>query len=148
VQRTRPITWWWSPPTEPLHKGAEDSLEELADAVRTTFSGRERVHPRLCRGPHAGLLYIFNKLVREGRLASPLDIYVTARWPMRPPGLLCASRTLRRGGETPLRHEGEESRPRPLHHCVQESMRLNQVSSGAIIMAGSGMCEGGRIPIT
>jgi len=32
-----------------------------------------------------------------------------------------------------------------LSHTNQQSMRINRVESGAIIIAGSGMCEGGRI---
>ncbi|MCU0583720.1 MAG: MBL fold metallo-hydrolase, partial [Syntrophales bacterium] len=60
-----------------LHKGAEDSLEELADAVRTTFKRGGNVYiPAFAVGRTQDLLYIFNKLVREGRLASPLDIYI------------------------------------------------------------------------
>jgi len=30
-------------------------------------------------------------------------------------------------------------------HSIEESQRINRVRSGAVIMAGSGMCEGGRI---
>jgi metallo-beta-lactamase family protein len=30
-------------------------------------------------------------------------------------------------------------------HSVEESMAINQIKSHAVIIAGSGMCEGGRI---
>ncbi|MGE5843534.1 MAG: MBL fold metallo-hydrolase, partial [Syntrophaceae bacterium] len=60
-----------------LHKGAEDSLEELAGAVESTFKRGGNVYiPSFAVGRTQDLIYIFNKLVREERLASPLDIYV------------------------------------------------------------------------
>jgi len=130
-----------------LHKGAEDSLEELADAVRTTFKRGGNVYiPAFAVGRTQDLLYIFNKLVREGRLASPLDIYVDSPLADEATKVYFAHPEL--FDEEAKRLFGTKAKKAVRVHyttAVQESMKLNQVSSGAVIMAGSGMCEGGRI---
>ncbi len=130
-----------------MHKGAEDSLEELADAVRTTFKRGGNVYiPAFAVGRTQDLLYVFNKLVREGRLASPLDIYVDS--PLADEATkVYASHPELYDEETKrlmVNKKGKTVRVR-FTSSVQESMKLNQITSGAIIMAGSGMCEGGRI---
>jgi metallo-beta-lactamase family protein len=130
-----------------LHKGAEDSLEELADAVRTTFKRGGNVYiPAFAVGRTQDLLYIFNKLVREGRLASPLDIYIDS--PLADEATKVYFSHPELFDEDAKRLFGKKKGKAVRVHftsSVQESMKLNQVSSGAIIMAGSGMCEGGRI---
>ncbi|MCU0554768.1 MAG: MBL fold metallo-hydrolase [Syntrophales bacterium] len=130
-----------------LHKGAEDSLEELADAVRTTFKRGGNVYiPAFAVGRTQDLLYIFNKLVREGRLASPLDIYIDS--PLADEATKVYFSHPELFDEDAKRLFGKKKGKAVRVHftsSVQESMKLNQVTSGAIIMAGSGMCEGGRI---
>lgn len=130
-----------------LHKGTEDSLEELAEAVRTTFKRGGNVYiPAFAVGRTQDLLYIFNKLVREGRLASPLDIYIDS--PLADEATKVYFSHPELFDEDAKRLFGKKKGKAVRVHftsSVQESMKLNQVSSGAIIMAGSGMCEGGRI---
>ena len=130
-----------------LHKGTEDSLEELADAVRTTFKRGGNVYiPAFAVGRTQDLLFIFNKLVREGRLASPLDIYIDS--PLADEATKVYFSHPELFDEDAKRLFGKKKGKAVRVHftsSVQESMKLNQVSSGAIIMAGSGMCEGGRI---
>jgi len=130
-----------------MHKGAEDSLEELADAVRTTFKRGGNVYiPAFAVGRTQDLLYVFNKLVREGRLASPLDVYVDSPLAEEATKVYASHPELFDEETKRLMADkkGKTVRVR-FTSSVQESMKLNQVSSGAVIMAGSGMCEGGRI---
>ena len=130
-----------------LHKGTADSLEGLADAVRTTFKRGGNVYiPAFAVGRTQDLLFIFNKLVREGRLASPLDIYIDS--PLADEATKVYFSHPELFDEDAKRLFGKKKGKAVRVHftsSVQESMKLNQVSSGAIIMAGSGMCEGGRI---
>ena len=129
-----------------LHKGMKESVDELVDAIRTTLKrGGNVLMPAFAVGRTQDLLYILNGLVREKRLL-PLDVYV----------------------DSPLAHEAtriylshpqyfdQEARKTAnsithggirLHFTasIEESQAINRVKSGAIIMAGSGMCEGGRI---
>lgn len=130
-----------------LHKGAEDSLEELADAVRTTFKRGGNVFiPSFAVGRTQDLLYIFNKLVREGRLPVPLDIYIDSPLAEEATKVYFAHPEL--FDEDAKRLFGAKAKKTVRVHyttAVQESMKINQISSGVIVMAGSGMCEGGRI---
>jgi metallo-beta-lactamase family protein len=129
-----------------LHKGMEESIDEIVEAIKVTFKkGGNVLMPAFAVGRTQDLLYILNGLVREGRL-KPLDVYVDSP--------LAGEAT-----SVYLRHPedfGEEAKKRftiakidsiKLHftESIEESQAINRIKSGAIIMAGSGMCEGGRI---
>ena len=130
-----------------LHKGKDDSLEELAEAVESTFKRGGNVYiPSFAVGRTQDLIYIFNKLVREGRLASPLDIYVDS--PLADEATKVYFSHPELFDEDAKRLFGKKKGKAVRVHftsSVQESMKLNRITSGAIVMAGSGMCEGGRI---
>ncbi|NPV05947.1 MAG: MBL fold metallo-hydrolase [Syntrophaceae bacterium] len=130
-----------------LHKSAEDSLEELADAVRTTFKrGGKVLIPSFAVGRTQDLLYIFNKLVREGRLSVPLDIYIDSPLAEEATKVYFAHPEL--FDEEAKSLFGTKAKKTVRVHyttSVQESMKINQIPSNIIVMAGSGMCEGGRI---
>lgn len=129
------------------HKPLKESINELVTAIKTTFKRGGNVYiPSFAVGRSQDLLYIINNLVREGRLYridvyldSPLAEEVTKVYVSHPEcfdeeasKLFTTDQT-----ETSIR----------LHfvRTPDESMRLNRLKSGNIIIAGSGMCEGGRI---
>ncbi len=130
-----------------LHKGAEDSLEELADAICTTFKRGGNVYiPAFAVGRTQDLLYIFNKLVREGRLPVPLNVYIDSPLAEEATKVYFAHPEL--FDEDAKKLFGTKAKKTIRVHYTsspQESMKINQISSGVIVMAGSGMCEGGRI---
>jgi metallo-beta-lactamase family protein len=129
-----------------LHRSLEESIDELADAIKVTFKrGGNVIMPTFAVGRTQDVLYTLDKLIHEKRL-SPLDVFV----------------------DSPLAHEAtkiylnhpenfdEEARKTGkittpggvrVHFTasVEESQAINRIRSGAIIMAGGGMCEGGRI---
>lgn len=129
------------------HKPLKESINELVSAIKTTFKRGGNVYiPSFAVGRTQDLLYIINNLVREGRLYkidvyldSPLAEEVTRVYVAHPECFDDEARKLftTRQGETSIR----------LHfvRTPDESMRLNRLKSGNIIIAGSGMCEGGRI---
>ena len=130
-----------------LHKGEEDSLEELADAIRTTFKRGGNVFiPAFAVGRTQDLLYIFNKLVREGRLPVPLNVYIDSPLAEEATKVYFSHPEL--FDEDAKKLFGTKAKKTIRVHYTsspQESMKINQISSGVIVMAGSGMCEGGRI---
>lgn len=129
------------------HRPFKESIEELARAIKNTFKRGGNVYiPSFAVGRTQDILYILNNLVREGRLYkvdvfldSPLAEEVTRIYASHPECFDEEARTLFRTMST-----GDSIR---LHFVktADESMRLNRLRSGHIILAGSGMCEGGRI---
>ena len=144
----RPTTSSWSPPTATVStRGSEDSLEELAGAVESTFKRGGNVYiPSFAVGRTQDLIYTFNKLVREGRLASPLEIYVDSPLADEATKVYFSHPELFDEDAKGL-FEKKKGKAVRVHFTssVQESRKLNQITSGVIVLAGSGMCEGGRI---
>ncbi len=85
-------------------------------------------------------------LVRDGRLA-PVDVYVDSPLAEEATNVYLSHREYFDEEAKQLfqiHHKGKAVR---LHFTksVAESQEINRIKSGVIIMAGSGMCEGGRI---
>jgi metallo-beta-lactamase family protein len=130
-----------------LHKGAEDSIDELVKAVETTFKRGGNVYiPSFAVGRTQDLLYIFSKLVRDGRLASPLDIYVDSPLAEEATKVYYSHPELFDEDARRL-FGGKKSKAARVHFTssVDASRKLNRITSGIIVLAGSGMCDGGRI---
>jgi len=129
------------------HRPMKESIDELVAAIKTTFKRGGNVYiPAFAVGRTQDLLYILNSLVREGRLYkidvyldSPLAEEATKVYLAHPE---CFDEQARKFFTT----KNTDSSVR-LHFVktVEDSMRLNRLRSGNIIIAGSGMCEGGRI---
>jgi metallo-beta-lactamase family protein len=129
-----------------LHKGMEESIEELVRAVEATFDrGGNVLIPSFAVGRTQDLLYILNKLVRERRIR-PLNVYVdsplaeeaTKIYLSYPEYFDDEARRL-------FRFKGGDALRLHFSGTMDDSQRINKVRSGAVIIAGSGMCEGGRI---
>jgi metallo-beta-lactamase family protein len=129
------------------HKNLDESVNELADAVQSTFQRNGNVLiPAFAIGRTQDLLYVLNRLVREGRLPrvtvyidSPLAEEATKAYLAHPD---CFDEEARR--LMGRRKIGDALKVR-FTSSVEESMAINRIRSRAVIIAGSGMCEGGRI---
>jgi metallo-beta-lactamase family protein len=129
-----------------FHKGVEESIDELAMAVSETLRRKGNVlMPAFAVGRTQDILYILSQLVKEKKLPH-LDVYVD-------------SPLADKATQIYLRHpdyfdpaavnmfkaQGTDGMRLHFTKTVEESQALNKIKSGAIIIAGSGMCEGGRI---
>ena len=131
-----------------LHEPS-DPVNELARVVRETME-REGVLviPAFAVGRAQTLLYVLRQLEDEGRIPSGIPVFLDS--PMAVEALQIHRRHI---GDLNLscRREflaGEDLfRPRNLNLSVtrDDSMRINEVRSGAIIISASGMATGGRI---
>ena len=132
-----------------LHKSLEETENELVHALTDTLERKRGnvVIPAFSVGRTQELLFVFTDLVRRGRLKK-LDIYVDS-----PMALKATEITLRH--EALLDAETRELIAWQRHHPdaprirfvqdVDESIALNEVRGGAVILSASGMCDAGRI---
>lgn len=129
-----------------MHKNMDDSVNELVDAINSTFKkGGNVIIPTFAIGRTQDLLYIFNNLVRSGKLGK-IDVYVDSPLAEEATKIYLAHPEVY--DEEARKLFGQKgARALKLHfvESIEQSQRLNRIRSGAIIMAGSGMCEGGRI---
>jgi len=117
------------------HKTRVQTLDELAYAVNDTLASRKGnvVIPSFAVGRTQEILSHMADLQRAKRLPRPMNIYVDS------PMALAATRiTLKYAPLPPLEHVR-------FTEDVSESMKINSVRCGAVILSASGMCEGGRI---
>lgn len=132
-----------------LHKSLDETENELISALTETLErkGGNVVIPAFSVGRTQELLFVFTDLVRRGRLR-PLDIYVDS-----PMAVKATEITLRHvdllDAETRdliawQRQHPDAPRIRFIQD-VEESIALNQVKGGAVILSASGMCDAGRI---
>jgi metallo-beta-lactamase family protein len=129
-----------------LHKGMKESVDELVEAIKVTFKrGGNVVMPTFAIGRTQDLLYILNGVVRDGRLAS-MDVFVDS--PLANEATqVYLSHSEYLDEDTEKLSQVVKGDALRLHFTasIEESQAINRIKSGAIIMAGSGMCEGGRI---
>ena len=130
-----------------LHRTLVQTEDELVEALKSTLPSGNVIIPAFSVGRTQELLFVLTDLIKRQRL-DPVDIYVDS------PMALAATRLT-------LKHEAlldEETRslilwqqahPRgPRIRFVQdveESIALNNIRSGAVIISASGMCDAGRI---
>ncbi|MFZ5906314.1 MAG: MBL fold metallo-hydrolase RNA specificity domain-containing protein [Nitrospirota bacterium] len=130
-----------------LHKPLKESIDELADAIQTTFRRGGNVYiPSFAVGRTQDLLYILNNLVREKRLPG-LRVYLDSPLAEEATKVYLAHPELFDDEAKRLFAKLDFDPAVRLHFVqnVQGSMALNKIKSGIIVIAGSGMCDGGRI---
>jgi metallo-beta-lactamase family protein len=129
-----------------LHKGMEESINEMVDAIKTTFKkGGNVLFPAFAVGRTQDILYFLNKLIKEGRLRD-LDVYIDSPLADKATQIYIAHPEFFDAEAVNL-FKVKSSEGMKIHFTttVEESQKINKIKSGAIIIAGSGMCEGGRI---
>ena len=131
-----------------LHRSLPDSVDELHRAVRETVArGGNVVIPTFALERAQEVLYYLHHGVRDGRIPSSISIFLDS------PMAISATEIFRRHTECfddAFRAELGQGDPFALPHLhftrdTGESMAINGIESGAVILAGSGMCTGGRV---
>ncbi len=133
------------------HRCSEATLDELAEILQQAHrDGGNVLIPSFAVGRTQDLIYHLGRFYQEGRLPqqavfldSPMAIRANAIY----------SRNYDQFAEADLAMLRAKNVKRvedwlPILRCTptpEESMAINRIKSGAIIIAGSGMCTGGRI---
>jgi metallo-beta-lactamase family protein len=132
-----------------VHKSLDASIAELYEAVADTFRrGGNVIIPTFALERAQELLYFLREGVEHEHLPravqvyldSPMAISATQIFEHHPECYTAAVAELFRAGHDPFHLPG-------LHFTREqaESEALNGVHGGLVIMAGSGMCTGGRV---
>jgi metallo-beta-lactamase family protein len=130
-----------------LHKAPDATREELVQAIGGTLARGNVVIPSFAVGRAQVVLYALAELARTRRLP-PLRVFIDS--PMAEKATLITRAHLEllsppmRDLDAWMRHNPAELQLRYTHE-VEDSMALNQIRSGAIIISASGMCDAGRI---
>lgn len=132
-----------------LHKDMAATLDEFVTAVNDTLLRKQGnvIIPAFAVGRTQELIYHFHELTRQGRFRnlnlfvdSPMATEVT-RITMRHLQLFdAAAKEL-----AAWRAAGQGLPVLKFTGSVEDSMALNNIHSGAVIISASGMCDGGRI---
>jgi metallo-beta-lactamase family protein len=130
------------------HRPVPDSVEELYRAIRETLARQGNVVvPTFALERAQELLYYLQRGLRNGLLPGHMRIFLDS------PMAISATEIFRRHPECfdkgfieELEHGDPFAMP-GLHFSreTSESMAINSIQSGAVILAGSGMCNGGRV---
>ena len=132
-----------------LHKSLPDTVKELIHAINDTLSHKQGnvIVPAFAVGRTQELLFLLGDLYRRGELPD-MHIYVDSPLATQATEITLRHRALldpesRDTLGAMLRPDG---RPRVVFvEDAAESIALNRIRGGAVIISASGMCDAGRI---
>jgi metallo-beta-lactamase family protein len=132
-----------------LHKPVQPSVNELYEAIRDTFKrGGNVIIPTFALERAQEVLYFLREGVESDLLPRAMQVFLDS------PMAISATQIYRRHPEcydaetAEIFREGRDPLGLPGLHLTRESaasIALNRIQGGAVIMAGSGMCTGGRV---
>lgn len=130
------------------HRALPDSVDELYEAVNSTLSrGGNVIIPTFALERAQEVLYYLHQGMLQQRIPTHTPVFLDS------PMAISATEVFRRHPEcfdeefmAALREGDPFATPNlRFSRDASESMAINRIEGGAIIMAGSGMCNGGRI---
>jgi metallo-beta-lactamase family protein len=131
-----------------LHKLLPDTENELVEAIKTTFkNGGNVIIPAFAVGRTQEVLHELIELTRQN-LLHDLNVYVDSPMALKATQITMKYRaTLDDESRTLLKWQ--EANPNKVRiqftQTAEDSMALNNIKRGIIIIAASGMCDAGRI---
>jgi metallo-beta-lactamase family protein len=131
------------------HRTMDETVDELVAAITETIvRGRGNVIvPAFALGRTQELIVMLGELTLAGRLG-PLDVYVDSPLASAATQVTLKHVALLDDSARRVLHEATAGRlPMRLRFTedVEDSKALNEIRSGAVIVAASGMCDAGRI---
>ena len=130
------------------HRSVPDSVDEMYEAISETIARRGNVViPSFALERTQEILYYLHRGFRSGAIPQRVRVFLDS------PMAISVTEIFRRHPECfdksfldELQHGDPFAMP-GLHFTREttESMAINNIESGAIIIAGSGMCNGGRV---
>ena len=132
-----------------LHKPMDASIEEFYSAISDTLGrGGNVIIPTFALERAQELLFLLNQGVQKSRLKPSIQVYLDSPMAISATEIFARYRDDWQPEAARLFREGHDPFALPGLHFTREraeSVALNTMHGGAIIMAGSGMATGGRI---
>jgi metallo-beta-lactamase family protein len=129
------------------HRSRQETIDQLRDITAAALGGAGKVLiPAFAVGRTQDLIYEFGKLSRAGKFKSrvfvdsPMAVKATELYSRHCKLLDEETWAIVSKGGNPLGFPGLE-----FTATVEDSKRLNDVDHGVVVIAGAGMCTGGRI---
>ena len=130
-----------------LHRSLASTYDELAQVLSRTLPRGNVIVPAFAVGRTQEVLHVLAELARAGRVP-PLTVFVDS------PLATAATAITRRYAPLLDRETVDLARWQAEHadrirvlftESAQDSMRINAIRAGAVVVAASGMCEAGRV---
>ena len=130
------------------HKDFKETTEEFCQAIKETLEGGGNVIiPAFAVGRTQNILYILKQLAKEGKL-KPLKVFLDSPMAVKATGITLAHPECFDEETLELVKEGKFSGNNfslKFTESVKDSVEINKIKCGAIIISASGMCNAGRI---
>lgn len=130
------------------HRSLAESVEELWQAIADTLArGGNAIIPAFALERSQEILYFLRQGIEQNRLPRTLPVFLDS------PMAISATEIMRRHPECFdaealalfARHESIAPPGLRFSRETADSIALNRITAGAVIIAGSGMCTGGRV---
>ena len=132
-----------------LHRAIEPSIEELYVAIEEAFArGGNVVIPSFALERAQELLFTLRRGIELGRLPRSTPVFLDSPMAISATEIFQRHPECYEPGTAALFGEGGDPFQLPglrFTRDAAESMAINNIGSGAVILAGAGMCTGGRI---
>ncbi len=134
-----------------LHKTIEETIEELVFAVNDTLQHKKGnvIIPAFAVGRTQEIIYLLLDLIRQGRIPASSAIFVDSPMATAATELTLKHSDLLDEESRKLlawgRQNGDELPYVRFTESPEDSMAINSIRQGAIIISASGMCDAGRI---
>lgn len=131
------------------HRDLDASVKEFLDAIRDTQArGGNVIIPTFALERAQELLWFLRLGIESGDIPDTLQVYLDSPMAISATRLFARHPEAMRPELAGMIHAGHDPFQLPGLHFTRDakdSEELNQIRAGAVIMAGSGMCTGGRI---
>ena len=131
------------------HKGEADSLNEMAEAIKYSYSrGEKVVIPAFAVERTQEMLYSLYLLSRDGRLPKDMPVFLDSPLAIKATEIFRRYRSYLDGETQSLLKNGEDPLDLPqlqFSSTTEQSMQINDMKGSAIVISASGMANAGRI---
>jgi len=131
------------------HKGEEDSLNEMAEAIQYSYSrGKKIIIPAFAVERTQEMLYSLYLLNIKGKLPKDMPVYLDSPLAIKSTEIFRRYHSYLDVDTQNMLKKGEDPLDLPqlkFSSSTEQSMKINEMEGSAIVISASGMCNAGRI---